>query len=261
MRTMRTTRMGSARPTTDMQPPQSQPQPQPQLKPSLDVLPAEDDTLRITASRELLTHAQLLGQPEDPNPTAHQTAEAFHPLQRPQGHRVSSQNGAGQPGQQTTVGQTPALATSHGMLYGAVPATKSYDDAGCRERVVDNALVVNICDRKVRLTSDWDDSSLYSLCRRWVRNDVSRKDQMKSCHGMIPIPKPLPRITTGSKENEHRTVFSKAELQTHVKTLTEAELLQHHVENFKNVRKRAREHRLDRISRFKPRLCLLFPSV
>ncbi|KAJ7256241.1 hypothetical protein O6H91_Y414700 [Diphasiastrum complanatum] len=111
MRTMRTTRMGSARPTTDMQPPQSQPQPQPQLKPSLDVLPAEDDTLRITASRELLTHAQLLGQPEDPNPTAHQTAEAFHPLQRPQGHRVSSQNGAGQPGQQTTVGQTPALAT------------------------------------------------------------------------------------------------------------------------------------------------------
>ncbi len=32
---------------------------------------------------------------------------------------------------------------------------------------------------QVKLLSETDDTSLYALCRRWVRNDVPRKDQVE----------------------------------------------------------------------------------
>ncbi|KAH8966443.1 hypothetical protein BDL97_03G025600 [Sphagnum fallax] len=104
--------------------------------------------------------------------------------------------------------------------------TPVHGDVGCREGVMANHIVVTVKDRKVKLLSETDDTSLYALCRRWVRNDVPRKDQVDK----------LPDSPTAD------------------------ELLQSHIHHFRNVRKRSREERTRRIARFKPRLALLLPS-
>jgi hypothetical protein len=57
--------------------------------------------------------------------------------------------------------------------------TPVHGDVGCREGVMANHIVVTVKDRKVKLLSETDDTSLYALCRRWVRNDVPRKDQVE----------------------------------------------------------------------------------
>jgi hypothetical protein len=145
--------------------------------------------------------------------------------------------------------------------------TPVHGDVGCREGVMANHIVVTVKDRKVKLLSETDDTSLYALCRRWVRNDVPRKDQSGLRDCVIPLPKPLTVaeadkaegqvLDNGKKSDED---LPSPEVDKLPDSPTADELLQSHIHHFRNVRKRSREERTRRIARFKPRLALLLPS-
>ncbi|CAM6028387.1 unnamed protein product [Sphagnum balticum] len=141
--------------------------------------------------------------------------------------------------------------------------TPVHGDVGCREGVMANHIVVTVKDRKVKLLSETDDTSLYALCRRWVRNDVPRKDQSGLRDCVIPLPKPLTVAEADKAEGQVLENGKKSDedlSSPEVYSPTADELLQSHIHRFRNVRKRSREERTRRIARFKPRLALLLPS-
>jgi hypothetical protein len=123
--------------------------------------------------------------------------------------------------------------------------TPVHGDVGCREGVMANHIVVTVKDRKVKLLSETDDTSLYALCRRWVRNDVPRKDQSGLRDCVIPLPKPLTVaeadkaegqvLENGKKRDED---LSSPEVDKLPDSPTADELLQSHIHHFRNVRKR-----------------------
>ncbi|XP_002977473.2 mucin-1 [Selaginella moellendorffii] len=122
-----------------------------------------------------------------------------------------------------------------------------------------DALSVIINDRKVRLVSEADKSSLYSLCRRWVRNDVPRKDQMGCWDCVVPLPRPLSaaeveRVEPSEEDGDVPDEVMKSDFP--VEKLSTGELLEQHISHFKNVRKRSREEIKQRIARYRPRLAL-----
>eukprot|EP00252_Welwitschia_mirabilis_P000724 TRINITY_DN1068_c0_g1_i1.p1 TRINITY_DN1068_c0_g1~~TRINITY_DN1068_c0_g1_i1.p1 ORF type:complete len:187 (-),score=20.50 TRINITY_DN1068_c0_g1_i1:267-827(-) len=93
-----------------------------------------------------------------------------------------------------------------------------------RDKGAENTVVVSVNGRKVRL-SNTDSDSLYALCRRWIRNDVPRKDQ----------------------------------LEESVENMSEQQLLELHVQRARQIRARLRDKRARRIDRYKQRLALLLP--
>ncbi|GLJ26600.1 hypothetical protein SUGI_0516380 [Cryptomeria japonica] len=136
-----------------------------------------------------------------------------------------------------------------------------------RDKGADNASVVTINDRKVRLSNTGSDS-LYTLCRRWVRNDMPVKDQHDPWDTVKPLPRPLSAGVAESNE-EKSTEDDKqddmepegcSELEGPMGNISEHQLLQMHVRNAKKIRARLRNERKQRIGRFKQRLALLLPS-
>ncbi|KAH9298211.1 hypothetical protein KI387_029893, partial [Taxus chinensis] len=136
-----------------------------------------------------------------------------------------------------------------------------------RGKGVDNTLVVTINGRKVRLSNTGSDS-LYTLCRRWVRNDIPRKDQHDPWDTVKPLPRPLSagvaerseeKSTEDAKQDNTETEIY-YELEGPMENISENQLLQMHVRHAKNIRARLRDKRKQRIGRFKQRLALLLPS-
>ncbi|CAM6110381.1 unnamed protein product [Calypogeia fissa] len=164
----------------------------------------------------------------------------------------------------SALGKNPsAFSVVRPAISGTVPS--SVGESPSRERSADVHVIAHVCDRKVKLTSDVDPTSLYAICRRWLRNDVMRRDQsiLWDCP---PLPSPSPAAEPGSSQtqsSENRkdeaAKFTQKNLQQPVESMTEKDLLDHHVEHFKNVRKRFRDDRMQRIARFMPRLALLLP--
>ncbi|XP_077236255.1 uncharacterized protein LOC143877860 [Tasmannia lanceolata] len=124
---------------------------------------------------------------------------------------------------------------------------------------------VTIHNRKVRLL-DSPSGSLYSLCRSWVRNGVSRENQPHSGEVVKTLPRPLPSTVAGthlpkkSESNDHDGEFSgKEEYSDSVVHFSSRDLLEGHIKRAKRVRARLREERLRRIDRYRYRLSLLLP--
>eukprot|EP00249_Psilotum_nudum_P012595 c23874_g1_i1 orf=388-951(-) len=148
----------------------------------------------------------------------------------------------------------------------AVARGNSFADGFPRDKMAENVLVVSINDRKVKVTPDSDSVSLYALCRRWVRNDVPRKDQpaLKNFSKLLPKPLPAVRLDKGDRTcqdngNNESTEFSQYEdlPEGALGDLNEHDLLQSHMKHFKLVRKRLRRNHLQKIERYKQRLALL----
>lgn len=125
-----------------------------------------------------------------------------------------------------------------------------------RERNSDDNFAT-IRDRKVKLS---EDSSLYSLCRSWVKNSVSEENQPQYTDRVKSLPKPLP-VPVPDANSEVKKEDDKEENVEDVENLSPKELLQVHVKRAKKVRARLREERLQRIARYKDRLALLLPPV
>ncbi|XP_024361318.1 uncharacterized protein [Physcomitrium patens] len=146
--------------------------------------------------------------------------------------------------------------------------TSNHSDTPYRERSSDSQIVVHIGDRKVRLASESDPSSLYSLCRRWVRNDILRSDRAGTRDVMnLLLPKPLSvaEVESAGDHPHDNCIKSDAdqpqsEIEKSVDDMTPEELLQLHVQQYRLVRKRSKEERMRKIARFKPRLALLLPG-
>ncbi|KAI5071989.1 hypothetical protein GOP47_0012095 [Adiantum capillus-veneris] len=153
----------------------------------------------------------------------------------------------------------PAEAFSSGLERGVKPGVQHKQDnvsikpslniksnisteASQREKTADSTLVVSINDRKVKVGADSDSTSLYTLCRRWLRNDAPRKEQ-PGVHNFAKLPKPLPA--------------KKEYLDGEIEAPEGQVLLDSHIKHFKNVRKRLREQHKQRIERYKLRLALL----
>lgn len=149
--------------------------------------------------------------------------------------------------------------------FNGVDANQCTNDA--RDKGIDNAFVVTINERRVRLSNTGSDS-LYALCRRWIRNDIPRKDQHVPWDSVRPLPRPLSGgVAESSKDKSTEDAKEKgtkieigSELEEPLENISEHQLLQAHVKHAKTVRARLRAERMQRIGRFKQRLALLLPS-
>ncbi|MCO5547781.1 hypothetical protein L7F22_001233 [Adiantum nelumboides] len=113
---------------------------------------------------------------------------------------------------------------------------------------------------KVKVGADSDSTSLYTLCRCWLRNDAPRKEQ-PGVQNFAKLPKPLPakNVSTDNitaEENESEDTLEDY-LNGEIEAPEEQELLDSHITQFKHVRKRLREQHKQRIERYKLRLALL----
>eukprot|EP00252_Welwitschia_mirabilis_P000725 TRINITY_DN1068_c0_g1_i2.p1 TRINITY_DN1068_c0_g1~~TRINITY_DN1068_c0_g1_i2.p1 ORF type:complete len:226 (-),score=36.08 TRINITY_DN1068_c0_g1_i2:267-944(-) len=132
-----------------------------------------------------------------------------------------------------------------------------------RDKGAENTVVVSVNGRKVRL-SNTDSDSLYALCRRWIRNDVPRKDQHLLSER--PLPRPLSARSSDEKEQKGTTnqedsteTENASELEESVENMSEQQLLELHVQRARQIRARLRDKRARRIDRYKQRLALLLP--
>ncbi|KAI9104257.1 hypothetical protein K1719_023093 [Acacia pycnantha] len=135
-------------------------------------------------------------------------------------------------------------------------STNGYKDT--RERSREDAFTI-VRDRKVRIT---EDSSLYALCRSWLKNGVNEETQQQQEDVMKVLPKPLPASVVaghmankeedenGDKQEEDEKINEQSSSQ---------DLLKGHIQRAKKVRARLREERLQRITRYRSRLRLLLP--
>uniref|UniRef100_A0A5B6YJ03 Putative SH3 domain-containing protein C23A1.17 n=2 Tax=Davidia involucrata TaxID=16924 RepID=A0A5B6YJ03_DAVIN len=170
--------------------------------------------------------------------------------------------------QHTLLGSTGGVMT--GMVKGipvsahpkVAPSPPSVSDCNgykdIRDRSRDDTLTT-VRDRKVRIS---DGSSLYALCRSWLRNGFPEESQPQYMDGIKSLPRPLPIPVAdthsavkkeGDKEEE--------EEEGYIANLSPQDLLQGHIKRAKRVRARLREERLQRIARYKSRLALLLPPL
>ncbi|CAK7331760.1 unnamed protein product [Dovyalis caffra] len=138
----------------------------------------------------------------------------------------------------------------HKVAPSPSPVSDSNGYKNLRERSRDDNLVV-VRDRKVRIS---DGTSLYVLCRSWLRNGFPEESQVQYGDSVKPLPRPLLPKKEGEDEVE-----KEKEDEEPVDHLSTEELLKRHVKHAKKVRARLREGRLKRIARYKSRLALLLP--
>uniref|UniRef100_A0A7N0T368 Uncharacterized protein n=1 Tax=Kalanchoe fedtschenkoi TaxID=63787 RepID=A0A7N0T368_KALFE len=131
---------------------------------------------------------------------------------------------------------------------------------GIREaRSKDEALTM-ILNRKVRVS---EGSSLYALCRSWLKNGCHDQIQPKHStrYSFLPRPLPSPAQTPTQKSNETTDIEEDdKEDEKSVEQLSSEDLLKKHIKRAKRVRSRLHEERLQRITRYKARLATLLPS-
>ncbi|CAL5380591.1 unnamed protein product [Camellia sinensis] len=137
-----------------------------------------------------------------------------------------------------------------------------------RDRSRDDS-IATVSDRKVRIC---DSSSLYALCRSWLRNGFPEENQPQYVDGVKSLPKPSPALVAdchspvkkeGDKQDEEfKKQYAGVCFQEEcVEHLSPTDLLHRHVKRAKKVRGRLREERLQRIARYKTRLALLLPPL
>lgn len=139
--------------------------------------------------------------------------------------------------------------------------TSFANEASHRDKTAENTTLVSINDRKVKVGADSESTSLYTLCRRWLRNDAPRKEQPDAHNFAKLLPKPLRanKLDNHSQLDEENESEDALEdfLGGEMEAASEQELLDNHIKHFKNVRKRLREQQKQRIERYKLRLALL----
>lgn len=196
-----------------------------------------------------------------------------HTLRPPQMQQLTAAQAASAQGH-INIGVTipvkavPAVTTPATIVvnpFNGMDVGQSTNDA--RDKGIDNAFVVTINERRVRLSNTGSDS-LYALCRRWIRNDIPRKDQHVPWDSVRHLPRPLStgvaesskdKSTEDAKE-EGTKIEIGSELEEPIENISERQLLKAHVKRAKIVRARLRAERKQRIERFKQRLALLLPS-
>ncbi|XP_059649052.1 uncharacterized protein LOC132295003 isoform X2 [Cornus florida] len=106
-----------------------------------------------------------------------------------------------------------------------------------RDRSRDDTFAT-VRDRKVRIS---DGSSLYALCRSWLRNGYTDESQPQYVDGVKSLPRPLPipvadanSPTTKESDKDHE----EEEEEGSVEHLSPQNLLQRHVKRAKRVRAR-----------------------
>ncbi|XP_052193516.1 protein transport protein SEC31-like [Diospyros lotus] len=142
------------------------------------------------------------------------------------------------------------VAPSHPSIYDG----NGYKDL--RDRSRDDRVVI-VRDREVRI---YDGSSLYALCRSWMRNGFPEESQPQYVDGVKSLPKPSPTPVADSHSPTQKE-GDKEEEEESFEHLSPADLLQRHIKRAKRVRAQLREERLHRIARYKTRLALLLPPL
>ncbi|KAG9138211.1 hypothetical protein Leryth_001428 [Lithospermum erythrorhizon] len=125
-----------------------------------------------------------------------------------------------------------------------------------RDRSKDYRFLI-VRDRKVRVS---EDSSLYALCRSWLRNGLPEQTEPQYNDIVKSLPRPLPFAPQDSQSSEKKEE-NEEEGGGFVEHLSHQDLLQKHIKRAKRVRSRLREERLRRIARYKTRLSLLLPAI
>ncbi|XP_057803524.1 actin-binding protein wsp1-like [Salvia miltiorrhiza] len=172
----------------------------------------------------------------------------------------------GTSGNAAATGAMPAVVkgipvpSSHQPKVG-LPSASISDNNGhkdSRDRTKDDAFVI-IRDRKVRMH---EKTSLYALCRSWLRNSSPEETQPQYLDTVKSLPRPLP-VAAQDSDAPDKIAKDKEEDEDKdsCEHLSEKELLQRHIKRAKRVRSRLREERLQRITRYKTRLALLLPPM
>ncbi|KAI8571724.1 hypothetical protein RHMOL_Rhmol01G0141800 [Rhododendron molle] len=104
----------------------------------------------------------------------------------------------------------------------------------------------------------YEGSSLYALCRSWLRNGYPEEPQPQYVDGVKLLPKPSPSVVVDAPIKKE---VGEEEEERSVENLSSKDLLQRHVKRAKRVRAQLREERLQRIARYKTRLALLLPPL
>ncbi|KAA8515725.1 hypothetical protein F0562_018664 [Nyssa sinensis] len=159
-------------------------------------------------------------------------------------------------------GMVKGVPVSAHPKVGPSPSPPSVSDCNgykdTRDRSRDDTFTT-VKDRKVRIS---DGSSLYALCRSWLRNGFPEESQPQYMDGIKSLPRPLP-IPVADTHSEVKKESDKEEEEEEesVEHLSPQDLLQGHIKRAKRVRARLREERLQRIARYKTRLALLLPPL
>ncbi|KAG9160134.1 hypothetical protein Leryth_015029, partial [Lithospermum erythrorhizon] len=160
-------------------------------------------------------------------------------------------------------GLSPRVVNGVPLFKMSSNQTPGIDNNGfkeARDRSRDDCFVI-VRGRKVRVS---EDSSLYSLCRSWLRNGLPEETEPPYIDVVKSLPRPLPLApqvfqSTGKKEEQEED--EEEEGAGFVEHLSPQDLLQKHIKRAKRVRSRLREERLRRIARYKTRLSLLLPPI
>ncbi|XP_038701752.1 uncharacterized protein LOC119998479 [Tripterygium wilfordii] len=140
------------------------------------------------------------------------------------------------------------------------PVSDSNGHKKTRDRSRDDTTIIR--DRKVKIS---DGSSLYALCRSWLRNGVPEESQPQYGDGLVSLPRPLPippaEAHRPAKKDGSEEVEEDAVDEESVDHLSTDDILKRHIKRAKKVRSRLREERLKRIARYKTRLALLLPPL
>lgn len=128
-----------------------------------------------------------------------------------------------------------------------------------------NGIIYTCRGRKLRLS---EDSSLYSLCRSWLKNGCHEETQSISGDDVKFLPRPLPKSIVDAelpkkmKCTEEEEDDKREEDEGSVENLSTHDLLKRHVKRARRIRSGLREERLRRIARYKTRLAtLLHPQM
>ncbi|KAI4323344.1 hypothetical protein L6164_022958 [Bauhinia variegata] len=178
-----------------------------------------------------------------------------HPLHmtRPpnlQYHHIGPAGGSG------PIKGVPVAAHTKAAPRSTVSDSNGYKNT--RERRREDTLHI-VRDRKVRIT---EDTSLYAVCRSWLRNGAYEESQPQQTDVIKTLPKPLPATMVASfmsNKKEDEEDEEQEEDEKSVEHLSSQDLLNRHIKRAKKVRARLREERLQRIARYRSRLRLLLP--
>lgn len=150
---------------------------------------------------------------------------------------------------------TPVPPPKGGPSTSSVPQSNGHKNP--RDRSRDESLIT-LRNRKVRITNG---TSLYALCRSWLRNGVPEDPQRQFGDIVKYLPQPLPQPVTDNqpKRREDEEQEKQEEEEESISHLSAQDLLKRHVKRAKRVRAKLREERAQRIARYKTRLALLLP--
>lgn len=222
-------------------------------------LPKAIRSQSATAADQIANQAGFPPRPVLGGPPYSHTVRAFgFPHSDPHAHLIRPAHV-----HQTFLGSTGVISAAvkgvpvSGQLKAAtsqpsVSECNGYKDQRDRSR---DDMFATVRDRKVRI---YEGSSLYALCRSWLRNGYPEEPQPQYVDGVKLLPKPSPSLVVDALIKKE---VGEEEEERSVENLSSKDLLQRHVKRAKRVRAQLREERLQRIARYKTRLALLLPPL